>query len=195
MAGFDVKQTDRNDLGVMGGGLLVLLSSFMPWYGASGGYISVSVSGWSAGFTAWCPILLSIALGVLVLLRVMKVYELPQLPVGLAVLSLGAAGLALLLVIIRWASLPSGGALGFNYGPRFGIFLGIIGIAAQAVFAFLAFKQSGEKIAWEPSSAPAAEAPATETPQTPAPPAPPAQAMPPAKAMPPAEEPQDPVAG
>ncbi len=173
MAGFDLKKVDRNDLGVMGGGALVFIASFMPWWGASvRGYGSVSTSGWSAGFTAWFPILLSIALAVLVVLRVMEVYKLPQLPVGLAVVYLAASGLALLLVIIRLATIPSGGGgFGFSYGPRIGIFLGIIGIAAQAVFSFLTFKASGEKFEWAPV------APAGAAGAPPAPPAAPAQPM------------------
>ncbi len=149
MASFDAKRYTTNDWGVIGGGALVLISSFLPWYGASSKFFSASVSGWSAGFTAWFSILLCIAAAAFVLARVAGV-NMPTMPMGPALLVLGLSGLALVLMVIRFLTLPKGGGgilgSGFSYGPRIGIFLALIGALVQVAAAVLSFRSSGERM-------------------------------------------------
>jgi hypothetical protein len=179
MAQFDAKQVHTNDWGVMGGGLLVLISSFLAWYGydskSSFGHFSASIGGWSAGFFAWFGILLCIAAAVIVALRVFSGPSI-NLPVTPALLALGLSGLAVLLFLLRWLTLPSGSGGGFGssfkYGARIGLFLALIGAIAQAVFAFLAFRASGEKMAFGNTGGAAPPAPGGyDAPPPPPPPA------------------------
>ncbi len=149
MAAFDPKKYGTNDWGVIGGGVLVLISSVLPWYGASFGGISTSDSGWGAGPTAILAILLCLAAAGFILARAAGV-AMPSMPVGPALLVLGLSGLALLLIVIRFLTLPKGGGgiLGstFSYGPRIGIFLALIGALIQVGSAVLAFRTSGERM-------------------------------------------------
>ena len=149
MAAFDPKKYSTNDWGVIGGGALVLLSSFLPWYGASSQFFSASVAGWSAGPTAFMSILLCLVAAGFIVARAAGV-GLPSMPVGPALLVLGLSGLALLLMVLRFLTLPNGdaGILGsaFSYGPRIGIFLGLIGAAVQVASAVMAFRTSGERM-------------------------------------------------
>jgi hypothetical protein len=50
---FDWKRLSTLDRAIAGGAGVAFLAGFLPWWGASVGPFSVSVSGWSAGFTAW----------------------------------------------------------------------------------------------------------------------------------------------
>jgi hypothetical protein len=103
---FDRKQLSTQDRVIAGGAAVAFIASFLPWYGVSVGPFSASVSGWSAGFTACAGAMLLTLAGVLLLLR-RSGGTLPSLQVGPSVLVAGIASLGLLLVIIRWASLPA----------------------------------------------------------------------------------------
>src|SRR5438105_3649593 len=114
---FDAKKFSQLDWAIVGGAGVAFISGFLPWWGYSGpafarGY-STSVSGWSTGFTGWFGVLLLTLAGVYLVLRRSEV-SIPDLPVGPAVVVAGAAALGLLLVIIRWITLPrvNGGAAG-----------------------------------------------------------------------------------
>lgn len=146
MAGFDINSIKGNDRYIAGGGVVVLIASFLPWYGASFGGFSSSVSGWSAGAWAVLGILLCIAAAGYVVARSMGQLDDLTLPIGPALLVLGLAGLGALFFLIRWLTLPSGGSAGFNYGPRIGLFLGLAAALAQAAFAGMSFRSSGEKL-------------------------------------------------
>ncbi len=142
------RNVNTSDVGIVGGGAVLLISSFLPWYGASGGGFSASVSGWSAGFTAWFSILLGIAVAGAVAARVFGDVRLPAAGgAGPALILTGVATFAVLLILLRLLTLPSGGGFtGFSYGPRIGLFLGLIGAAVEAVFGFLSFRTSGETL-------------------------------------------------
>ena len=125
MAKFDAKRFSRMDWAVVGAAGVSFICLFLPWYGASYGFYSASVSGWSTSY-GWLGGLLIIAAGV------------------------GAAVLGTLIVILRWITLPSGhaGITGFSYGPRVGIYLTIIAGVVQVVAAVGLFRSSGEKLPW-----------------------------------------------
>lgn len=146
MAQFDFKRLDKNDQGVIIAGAVVFVAGFLPWFGGLGG----AIIGWSAGFTGFMSILLCLLAAVFVGLRAAQV-GMPKLPAGPALVALGLAGLGLLLMVIRFATLPRGSGFGLSYGPRFGLFLALIAAIAEVAFAFLAFRSSGETL---PSSRP-----------------------------------------
>jgi hypothetical protein len=163
---FDWKQLSTLDRVIAGGAAVAFIASFMPWYGVSVGPFSASVSGWSAGFTAWAGALLLTFAGVLLVLR-RSGATLPSLQVGPSVLVAGIAGLGLLLVIIRWASLPRYhlSDLSYDAGARYGLYIALIAGIAEVAAAVMAMRASGESMPWAqanraetpPDAPPAAE--------------------------------------
>jgi hypothetical protein len=159
MPGFDLKQMNRNDQLIVGGGALAFIASFLPYVGVSGGvggfHYNYHINAWH-GF-ALLGLLFVFAAAVIVALRVFANAAMPKLPVGINVLVLGLAGLGTILVILR----------AITYGHvsvEWGGYVLFIAAIAETVGAFLNFKVSGEKIAWDqtamgggtPASAPPA---------------------------------------
>lgn len=150
---FDAKRFSRLDWAIVGGAGLVFISGFLPWWGYNGplSSFSTSVSGWSAGFSAWAGILLLTLAGVYLFLRRSEV-SLPAAPAfaGPAVLVAGVAALGLLLVILRWATLPrvSGGLAG-SIGAKFGIWLAILAGIVEVGAAVVELRASGEPLPWQ----------------------------------------------
>ncbi|HEY3543073.1 MAG TPA: hypothetical protein VGK79_11075 [Gaiellaceae bacterium] len=147
---FDLKRLSRLDRLIAGGAAVVFVSAFLPWWGYHGplDLYSASVSGWSAGFTAWAGALLLTLAGVYLVLR-RSGANLPALPVAPTVLVAGLAALGLLLVIVRWLTLPKvqGGAAG-SIGARYGIWFAIIAGAIELAAAIAAMRASGEPLPW-----------------------------------------------
>jgi len=192
MPGFDLKQINRNDQGILGAGILfLLLSFFAPFYGASyhaGGFGgSASVTAWhSYGFLA--VLLIIIAAGI-VAARVFGNLSLPALPVGPNVLVAGVALLGTLLLLLRGFTYSTASGPGYSVGLKWGAYVLYVLAIAIVVFAFLNFKASGEKLAWDQSAMPArpASGGAPTAPTAPTYPAQGAPTYPPA--TPPAEYP------
>jgi hypothetical protein len=161
MASFDPKSLSRTDQAVLGGAALAFIAGFLPWWGYSGplSLYAGSVDGWSAGFTAWAGTLLLTLAGVFLLLRRLET-ALPTLPVGPAVLLAGASALGLLLVIIRWLTLPSVHAgLAGSIGAKYGIFIAIIAGIVETAGAVVQLRESGEPLPWAQASRPAEPGP------------------------------------
>ena len=146
---FDLKQLSTLDRVIVGGAAVAFIASFMPWYGVSVGPFSASVSGWSAGFTAWAGALLLTFAGVLLVLS-RSGATLPSLQVGPSVLVAGIAALGLLLVIIRWVSLPRYhiSDLSYDAGARYGLYIALIAGIAEVAAAVMAMRASGENMPW-----------------------------------------------
>jgi hypothetical protein len=190
MPGFDLKQINRNDQGILGAGILFfLLSFFVPFYGVSGhgfgGGYSYTVNAWhSYGVLGDLLIIIAVAL---VAARVFANFALPKLPVGPNVLITGLATLGTLLLLLRGFTYKTASGGGYSLGLKWGAYLIFILAIVVVVFAFLNLKASGEKVAWDSTAVPrgaAATPPATPyPPQGAAPTYPPA----PAPTYPPAE--------
>ena len=147
---FDLKRFSNLDRAIVGGAAVAFIAGFLPWWGYSGplNVYSTSVNGWSAGFSAWAGTLLLTLAGVYVVLRRSDV-SLPSLPVGPSVLVAGTAALGLLLVIIRWLTLPRvHGGLQGSIGAKYGIWLAIIAGAVEVAAAVIALRASGEPLPW-----------------------------------------------
>jgi hypothetical protein len=165
---FDWKSFSTLDRAIAGGAAVAFVAAFLPWYGVSVGPFSVTVSGWSAGFTAWAGALLLTAAGVLLVLR-RSGATLPSFgDTGPSAVVALVAAVGLLLVIIRWITFPRYHSVGISYGvgARYGIYLALIAGIAEVTAAVMAMRASGEQIPWaqgghrpEPSE-PAPEAPA-----------------------------------
>lgn len=145
MAEFDVKQVTNHEWLGIGAGVVAIINSFLPWYSVS---ISIgalsntnSVSSWSIGFAAWFSVLLVVAAAVVVLLPHFGV-EVPSRPL----VWLGLAGLAFVMIILRWLTFPSVGSqagadLGnIDAGASFGLFLGLVLAIVSAVGGWLTYQ-------------------------------------------------------
>lgn len=139
MAQIAGRQVGPNDLGVIAAGAVAFIVSFFPWFGVDfGGLYSASGNAWGTGFLSWFPVLLGLVAAGLVAARVFAGFRLPQLPAGPAFVILAAAGLAFVLVLLKLL-------IGYHGTNRkVGLFLGVLALAAEAAFALLAFRTSGE---------------------------------------------------
>jgi len=175
---FDWKRLNTLDRAIAIGAGIVFIAGFLPWWGVSEGPFGVSVSGWSAGFTAWAgTLLLTIAGILLVLLR--SGFKLPESNLGPSVLVAGISGLGLLLVIIRWITLPR--YHGIDVGARYGLYVALIAGIVEVGAAVSELRTSGESMPWAQAQQAEAQAGA----------APPAQPEPPSSPVepPPASQP------
>lgn len=147
---FDRKQLTRLDWGVLASGAVAFVALFLPWYGVSVEGFSASVSGWRTSY-GWLGGLLLVAAAVWFLFWRTGA-TMPKVPVTPLVATAGAAALGLLLVIVRWASLPRGGGgiLGrsFSYGPRIGIWIALIAGIVELVCAAIMLARSGDPLPW-----------------------------------------------
>jgi hypothetical protein len=146
---FDWKRMSTLDRAIAGAAGVAFIAAFLPWYGVSVGPLSLTVSGWSAGFTAWAGALLLTAAGVVLVLRRSGAnFTMPN--VGPSVLVAGIAALGLLLVIIRWITFPRYHAIGVSYGvgARYGIYLALIAGIVEVTAAVMAMRASGEQVPW-----------------------------------------------
>jgi hypothetical protein len=161
---FDVKKLTKLDRIIVGAAAVARLSTFLPWWGYSGPLhlYGTSIIGWNAGFTAWFGALLLAAAGGFLLARRAGT-KLPELPVGPAVVVLGASILGLAFIVLRWISLPRiRGGLAGSVGPRYGIWLAMLAGIVELVAAVAEFRASGESLPWNaPPAAPEQGGPAT----------------------------------
>ena len=103
----------RTELILVLAGLVAFISSFTHWFQASvsagflGNYYVGSTNGWSSGIAAWGAILLLMAVGVMALL---PTFGVAQNLHGRYRLFMILAAIALVLVIIRWATYPTASA-------------------------------------------------------------------------------------
>jgi hypothetical protein len=134
----DLSRTSQAERIAAAGAVLLLISLFFKWYGASveaGGFsASTSVSAWEAlSIIDILLFLLGLVVLALVLARAAGAVP-PELPLPPAQILLGAGALAVLLVLFRIIDLPTPGDLpdGVDVSRKFGIFLALVSAAAIA---------------------------------------------------------------
>jgi hypothetical protein len=138
---FDWKRFSNLDRAIVAGAGVAFVAAFLPWWGASVVLFSVSVDGWSAGFTAWAGTLLLTAAGVLVVLR-RSGAKLSMGTMGPSVIVAGVAAVGLLLVIIRWLSLPRYRSV--DVGARYGIYVALLAGVVEVAAAVAELRASRE---------------------------------------------------
>jgi hypothetical protein len=129
---------------VVGAAGVAFIAGFLPWWAGLGLGGEVS-NGWSAGFTAWAGTLLLTTAGVLVLLRRSGV-SWPMTVVGPSKLIAGVSVIGLLLVFVRWMSLPSYRDLGFVAEVRFGVYVALIAGVVEVAAAVADLLASGGRM-------------------------------------------------
>lgn len=157
----DFRQLPRTDQAFLGAGVLVLIASFLPWYGVSYDFKFAGVhSSGSASINAWhsyatLGLLLMLAATALVAVQAFSPStSLPDLPVSWNFLAAAVAAVGALLVLIRSLDLPSASGPGGNVGLRWGGWLLIVFSIALAVIGAWRLRESGEAMPWTHSPAP-----------------------------------------
>jgi hypothetical protein len=150
MAVIGGRNVGTNDLVVMGAGVLMFVDSFLPWYGTKFlGVHDVTVSGWSAGFGSWFSIILVLAVAGVTAARVFGGRTMPTVANGQftwTFITAAVSALAALIVLIRWLTFNTYHGLA---GAKFGLFVGLVIAAVQAVFGYLSLNAAGEKLPWQ----------------------------------------------
>ncbi|ONH32112.1 hypothetical protein [Pseudofrankia asymbiotica] len=138
IAGRDVV---TSDVGVVAGGLVVLISSFLPWMGIDWFYYRGSIHmGWASGPLAVVAIVLSFAAVGLAAARIITNLRLPAIgPVGPALLTVILGAVATLFILIRLVTVHP-------WDSRFGLYFGLVGAAALTGFSVVGLLASGEQI-------------------------------------------------
>jgi hypothetical protein len=132
----DTSRLTTGDIIAGVGGIVLLISLFLPWYGASvdvaGFSASESGSGWEAlGFID--ILLFVIALVAIAVVAARATGQLPaEIPAAVVLLGLGA--LAVLLVLYRIIDIPVEGDIPdeVDLSRKIGVFVALIGAAAVA---------------------------------------------------------------
>jgi hypothetical protein len=145
-----MEQLSTVDRVIAGAALVAFVSLFLPWYGVTVGAVDVTGSG---GVTGSLGALLLTAAGVLVVYRkaggALRSGR-HAAPSGIVVL---LAALGLLLVIVRWATLPRvhASAVNFSYsvGPRYGLYVALLAGIAETVAAVMALRSASEQAPWD----------------------------------------------
>jgi hypothetical protein len=112
--------------------IIFTLSSFMSWYTIEDQNLTVAVTGWHTGALGKLVFFLGFVTVVLLLLRGTGVGLPPAVPIGMAILALGAIGT--ILVLIRVFSIPDD----FDgFGRSIGLWISLLSAIGMAVAGFL----------------------------------------------------------
>jgi hypothetical protein len=117
-----------------GGALLLLVSSFLPWYSAFG----FSIQAWDAEFFAWGGVILGVAGGVILALKGMGTKDVKAGGFAAEQIALLLGAASLVLILLRLLTETS--------SVSYGLFLGIIGAALVAYGSFTAMKAAGMSV-------------------------------------------------
>jgi hypothetical protein len=145
------RNVGTNDLVVMGAGVVMIVDSFLPWWGAKHTSLA-NTSGWNAGFGAWFSILLVIAVAAVAATRIFAGRTMPTVANGAVswtFLTAAVSALAVIIILLRWLTFPSfGGAAGTKYGTYIALIIAIV----QTVFGYLSVVAAGERMPWQKST-------------------------------------------
>lgn len=142
----DVSKLSTNNWIAAGGGLLALVSGFLPWFKYGDASIGAafnidtetSQSGFDAGFFAVLGILLAIAAATILLLKVLEVKDISASNLSAEQIAMVLGAVATIFILLRVLLAPD-----FSSGRSFGGFIGLLSAAATAVGAFLSGQDVG----------------------------------------------------
>jgi hypothetical protein len=142
------------DVILSGAGIAMLVCSLLPWYGYDASGWHPTYDGFQSGFLAFFPLVIVVVIAGTSATRAWTGSELGTVAgtsLSWDAVFLAADAVALLLVVIFWATLPS--LLGASTGAKFGMFLGLVVIIAQGVGAAMALVASGVALRFLPRRA------------------------------------------
>jgi hypothetical protein len=122
----------------IGGALVLLVASFLPWYSVGAFGITVSVNGWGAEFLAWFGILVGLAAGVVLALKALDIQDIRLGGFAAEQMSVLLAAVSFVFIVLRFITESSNVSIG--------LFLGLVGAAAIAFGSFQAMKEAGMSV-------------------------------------------------
>jgi len=154
----DLSKLSTPDKVIFGGGILFLISMFLPWYGISSPFGSVDNKGTSYFLSGWLPLLLILLVCARVAItRFAPDTKLPEIPIPWGQATLGAAAAAAVIVILRLAiasSKISGISVNVDLDRKYGLFLALIASVGVAVGAFMKYQAKEDDAGAAPSGPP-----------------------------------------
>ncbi len=124
------KLTNGQKIG-LGAGLVLLISSFLPWYGAFG----FSINAWDSQFWAVFGILLGIAATAVLALKAFDVTNVAIGPFKAEQIALMLGALSTIFILLRLITETS--------NMKYGLFIGLISAAALTFGSFMAMGEAG----------------------------------------------------
>lgn len=154
----DLTKLGRTEQVLSAAGLLAFIFSFLPWYSASLGPISVNRSGWQdpSGANDWLPMLLLFVYAVILFLPAVGVQvNMPFLAnaANRAFVGLAISALCVLLWAIQgltypdWKDLTGGFESGGSAGPAWAYYVTLVIGLGALVQSYLGFTQAGGSLA------------------------------------------------
>lgn len=119
----------------LGGAIVLLVASFLPWYSVGAAGFTFSLNGWNAGFWAWFGILLGLGGGVVLGLKAFGTQDVRAGGLAAEQIALVLGALSVVFILLRMITAMDGVA--------FGLFLGLIGAAAVAYGSYQAMTDAG----------------------------------------------------
>jgi hypothetical protein len=135
------------DLLLSGAGAAMLIDSLLPWYGYDANGWHPTFIAFRAGFMVFFPLLIVLLIAGTSATRAWTGTEMSRVGGGELtwnLLFLIGDAAAFLLIILRWATLPS--LEGAEVGAKIGLYIGLILVLVQAAGAFLAMVAAGERL-------------------------------------------------
>ncbi len=133
----DFSKLSRNQQIAVGSGALVLVSSFLPWFG----WREASINAWDSNFFGWGGTVLVIAGVVLLALKVFEIQDVKAGNLAAEQIALLAVGLGAIFILVPF--LFGFDVLGVSFPRKFGIFLALIGAAGATYGTFSAMSDAG----------------------------------------------------
>ena len=135
----DFSKFKTHDWLVVGGGLVVLIFTFLKWWQVDTGFGTFGTTGFDHFFTGIVPWILIVATAVLTFLAAAGIFRLPaNIPAPLVFVAATALGAFLILMnLITSPGIPSGVDRGI------GLYLSLIGAIVATVGAVMSFQAGG----------------------------------------------------
>ena len=145
-----MKHLNALDRVIVGAAAVAFITLFLPWYDVAVGRLSVTGSG---GFVGSAGAFCLTAAGALLLYRRAGGSLLSGANAGPSALVAGLAAVGLVLVILRWATLPryhaSGVDFSYSVTPSYGLYLALIAGIVETAAAILALRTAGRQRPWD----------------------------------------------
>jgi hypothetical protein len=120
----DLNKLSQGDKVVGASGILLLVFSFLPWYGKFGG----SRNGWDYFLFGVIPVILGVVMVAEVVIRNFTETKMPELPITYGQLHVILGAVAFALVLLRLLITDKVGALGVHVSldRKYGLFLAVL---------------------------------------------------------------------
>ena len=127
----DLSKLSQNQRIALGGGVLAIISVFLPWYGIS----PFTIGAFESGFLAWGGLLIAIAGAAILSLKALEMSDVKVANLAAEQLALVLAAIGVILIALRW--------LTETRLVKYGLFIELISAAAVAYGAFGTMKEAG----------------------------------------------------